>query len=68
MSETLVVVCDRCGRRVGKAERVKIRWGSQPSRREPNDLCGDCRGALTEWLDHRPTNATAPTPRVRVGR
>jgi hypothetical protein len=42
MAETLTIKCDRCGSRIGKASRTRIRWSVEPARREPVDLCPDC--------------------------
>lgn len=66
MSETILIQCDRCGLRVGQAERTRIRFGREPERRDPADLCSTCRDDLCEFLDRRGPSVTAPTPRARV--
>jgi uncharacterized protein YlaI len=40
--ETKIITCDVCNERVPLAERSRIRWGREPERREPMDLCSAC--------------------------
>jgi hypothetical protein len=54
MSEVTVISCNKCGARVGRASRTRIRWSAQPARREPWDLCPTCRDELLEFLGELP--------------
>jgi uncharacterized protein YlaI len=42
MAQTKMVVCDVCGERVPLAEHSRIKWGREPEKREPLDLCSSC--------------------------
>ena len=67
MSEVLTIKCDRCGSRVGKASRTRIRFGAQPFRREPMDACPDCSQLILVALgkaqpEPQPTRVRVRTP------
>lgn len=64
MSETLTIVCDSCGSRIGKASRTKIRFAREPYRVEPTDLCPDCAHLVLVAIGKAPAPA-APTARTR---
>lgn len=54
--EFLSIRCDRCRSPVPKCERTQVRFGRDPVRRDPYDLCRDCR----EWLEVELRLAPAP--------
>ncbi|MFO0957496.1 MAG: hypothetical protein U0800_08515 [Isosphaeraceae bacterium] len=67
MSEQLVCHCNRCRRRipVPKRCRTKIRWSIDPFRREPYDLCPNCRDDLQRWLGLVPDDSEGEGQGVR---
>lgn len=62
MAETIRVTCDRCGARVSPEARTRVKWSKVPERRDPTDLCLDCRESLDAWV------ASPPNPPRSGGR
>lgn len=63
MAESVTIVCDGCGERVGKAHRTKVRPGREPIRRAAMDLCPDCLEKVLSSLRRpaKPRTAVAKT-------
>jgi hypothetical protein len=67
--EVLMITCDRCGARVVKSGRTRVRWSTDPQRRPATDLCNDCSARLIDAIGtgrpNRKSEATDPTPRMK---
>ena len=46
MSEVVTITCDKCGGRLGKRARAKVRFGREAGHSGLLDLCRDCAEAL----------------------
>ena len=62
MAETLILTCDRCKARISKADRTRVKWATQPFRREPTDLCPACTSSMLAafGFNPRPTYPMIP--------
>lgn len=68
MSEVLHITCDKCGSRIGKAHRTRIKVSRELDKRAPIDVCTDCGEDLLIFLGLAPgklpfgdDSAEAPT-------
>jgi hypothetical protein len=56
--------CDRCSELVTSDRTLmKLQCGPFRGQRPTVDLCAACFSEFAEWLDARPAECTAPTPR-----
>lgn len=62
MATSVTITCDKCHARMGKASHTQIRWSKQPSRRDPLDLCPECRDSLMEHLGILPPSLPGFSP------
>lgn len=58
MATTTIYTCDVCGERIPASQRSRMKWGREPERRDPLDLCARCSDRVAEALKPaRPTKA-----------
>jgi hypothetical protein len=62
MAMNITILCDRCHKRVAKASHTRIKWSREPDRRDPTDLCPECRDDLLEHLGILPPTLPGMKP------